>query len=376
VDVDPVDKEVGETSIDLDVANDSLTTGLSSGYTLVREGDDAGGVFQALGVRTFDIGTTPVVQFGVATDGWETLSALETQILIDVDEDGVDDYALVAADLNFLQGLTDPIGETVTALFNLQAGGGFLEWFVDGDYNNEVQGLIVDRTGDFGFLEAGNTDFDYTALQFFGDDLLGVQEGSVDLADGIDGSENPDLSVPAGAEGTLSFPLDDERDMLWLHPSNVSGDQFEVVSLDALCDESVTGTHLGKLSVDDGVTCLQDGSRVVGGIAVGDGAGLASDGSLVVGPVKSNGASTVWLDGTRFVGPVSVQGSTDRVEITGNQIIGGLTVRDNSTGETPIVVGGNWIVGPLACSGNEPAPVNGGEPNVVIGPKQGQCSGL
>ena len=375
VDVAAAPKAVAETSIDLDVTNDSLTNGLSSAYTLVGEGDAVGGVVEALGVRTFDIGATPVVQFGLATDTWESLSARETQILLDIDQDGVDDYVLVAADLGLLQNL-DPTGDVVTALFNLSTGGGTIRWFVDGDYHDQVQGMIVDRTSTFGFLEPGDTDFDYTVLHFFDEDLLGVQQGSIDLADGVDGSDNPDLSVPAGAEGTLSFPLDDERDMLWLHPGNVSGDQFQVVTLDALCDESVTGTHLGKLSVSDGVTCLQDGSRVIGGIAVGDGAGLASDGSSVVGPVQSSGASIVWLDGTRFVGPVKVQGSTDLVEITGNQIVGGLTVRDNSTGETPIVVGGNRIVGPLACSGNEPAPVNGGEPNVVIGPKQGQCSGL
>jgi subtilisin family serine protease len=372
VDVSAVAKEVGETSIDLDVANDSLTTGLSSGYTLVGQGDVTGGVFQAVGVRTFDIGATPVVQFGVATDGWESLSSLETQVLIDVDEDGVDDFALVAADLNFLQGLTDPIGQVVTALFNLSTGAGSLEWFVDGDYNNEVQGLIVDRAGDFGFLEDGNTDFDYTALQFFDETLLGVQEGSIDLADGVDGSDNPDLSVPAGATGALSFPLADEREMLWLHPGNGAGAQFQTVTLDALCDETITGTHLGALAISDGTTCL-DGSFVLGKVTVGDGAGLASDGARVLGPVSSDGATIVWLDGTTFVGPVTVARSTDRVEITDNRIVGPVKVRDNTTGETPIVVGGNFILGGLTCTGNEPAPVDGGDPNLIIGRERGQC---
>lgn len=376
VDVEAVDKEVAETSIDLDVANDSLTTGLSSGYTLVREGDDVGGVFEALGVRTFDIGSTPVVQFGLATDGWESLSSLETQILLDTDEDGVDDFVLVAADLGLLQGV-DPTGDVVTALFNLSAGGGFLEWFVDGDYHNEVQGLIVDRTGTFGFLEEGNTDFDYTALQFFGgEDLLGVQTGSVDLADGVDGSDNPDLSVPAGATGTLSFPLDDERDMLWLHPTNVAGEQFQVVTLDALCDDKITDRHVGALTVTDGVTCLADGSSVVGSVTVGDGAGLASDGARITGPVASDGASVVSLLNSRFVGSISVQNSTELVEVIGNTVTGPVELRDNSTGETPIVVGGNRIVGSLTCIGNDPVPVNGGDPNLVIGPKIGQCSGL
>ena len=40
------------------------------------------------------------------------------------------------------------------------------------------------------------------------------------------------------------------------------------------------------------------------------------------------------------------------------------------------MIAGNLIIGPLACSGNNPAPVNHGAPNLVIGPRSGQCRGL
>jgi hexosaminidase len=40
------------------------------------------------------------------------------------------------------------------------------------------------------------------------------------------------------------------------------------------------------------------------------------------------------------------------------------------------VIGGNLIVGPLTCSGNNPPPTNNGAPNTVFGRRSGQCAGL
>jgi hypothetical protein len=57
-------------------------------------------------------------------------------------------------------------------------------------------------------------------------------------------------------------------------------------------------------------------------------------------------------------------------------MVGTVSLTDNTTGDTPIVVSGNEILGLLSCSGNEPPPVNNGSPNTVIGLKLGQCRGL
>jgi hypothetical protein len=58
------------------------------------------------------------------------------------------------------------------------------------------------------------------------------------------------------------------------------------------------------------------------------------------------------------------------------------TVPVSATGATtvqlcaPIVISANRVTGPLACSGHEPPPGNGGTSNDVTGPKSGQCARL
>jgi subtilisin family serine protease len=142
------------------------------------------------------------------------------------------------------------------------------------------------------------------------------------------------------------------------------------------CDTTITGTHLGPLVISEGVTCLAEGARVIGPITVHAGAGLVSTGASVIGSIFASGASVVDLSGSRFAGPVSITGSTDLVSIVDNRIVGSLSLTDNNTGATPIVVSGNTIIGSLSCSGNEPPPVNNGVPNIVVGPKSGQCASL
>jgi hypothetical protein len=39
-------------------------------------------------------------------------------------------------------------------------------------------------------------------------------------------------------------------------------------------------------------------------------------------------------------------------------------------------VAGNSVNGPLSCSGNNPAPADGGKPNISKGPAAHQCADL
>ncbi len=212
----------------VNLSNPSETTGVAHGFTLVGTGDEIGGVTEAIGVRTTDAPGLDVVQFGIATDAWETLSTRETQILLDVDRDGVPDFLLVAADLGTLTGAA-PTGTVVTALFDLSTGAGTLQFFATADYHDSVQILTIVRhveTG-FGFLPAdADQEFDYTALTFERGALIGVQEGSVSLTANVDGRTNPSLGLPAGGSTTLEFPASDARQMLWLHHNNEEGTQF------------------------------------------------------------------------------------------------------------------------------------------------------
>jgi hypothetical protein len=82
------------------------------------------------------------------------------------------------------------------------------------------------------------------------------------------------------------------------------------------------------------------------------------------------------MNGSTVVGPVSLRDGTAQVAVVANRIAGPVTLERNLTGGTPIVVAANTVSGPLRCSGNEPAPVNNGQPNTVDGPKSGQCLDL
>jgi endo-1,4-beta-xylanase len=141
------------------------------------------------------------------------------------------------------------------------------------------------------------------------------------------------------------------------------------------CDRTVTGRHLGTLTVAQGLTCL-DGATVLGRVKVRPGASLVATGSTVLGTVTASGAAVVELVDNPLLGPVVVRGTTERLEVSGNLVLGLVTLTGNQTGDTPIVVSGNTIAGALACSGNEPPPVDGGVPSSVIGVKLGQCRTL
>jgi hypothetical protein len=142
------------------------------------------------------------------------------------------------------------------------------------------------------------------------------------------------------------------------------------------CDQTVTGTHVGPLIVREGLTCLAHGSKVIGPVAVRAGASLFASGATAVGSVSASGAAVVEIRDSQVTGLVSVDGSTGRVVLAGNQVIGPVSLVANATGTEPIVVSGNTITGLLSCVGNQPPPVDNGVPNTVTGPTLGQCEGF
>ena len=92
--------------------------------------------------------------------------------------------------------------------------------------------------------------------------------------------------------------------------------------------------------------------------------------------MRADGAARVELSDSELVGSVSLRDGTTQVALVGNDITGPVSVDRNVTGPTPIVISANTVVGPLRCAGNEPPPVNNGQPNRVSGPKSGQCRDL
>jgi hypothetical protein len=147
---------------------------------------------------------------------------------------------------------------------------------------------------------------------------------------------------------------------------------------DAECTETVSATHNGPLTVSEGVTCLE-GAAVRGPVTVHDGATLIAHSSRITGSVQANGALNVEFCGTRVTGSTHLSGSSavtlgdPAAGCSGNTFIGPVDI----TGTTgPSIVAGNRIVGPLSCDDNDPAPVDHGAPNVVLGPAGGQCRDL
>jgi uncharacterized repeat protein (TIGR01451 family) len=144
------------------------------------------------------------------------------------------------------------------------------------------------------------------------------------------------------------------------------------------CTKVITGFRSGGLNVTSGITCLQ-GATVVGAIKISSGAGLRTLGSGVVGSIKATGASELTICSTALGGSLQTTGAA-KVTIGdpyngcgSNALIGAITI---NTTAGPSVFGGNIVLGTVACSGNDPAPVNNGAKNLVIGRKSGQCSKL
>jgi Alpha amylase, catalytic domain len=160
---------------------------------------------------------------------------------------------------------------------------------------------------------------------------------------------------------------------------NVEDAQILTFEVQAPCSASITGSHTGPLAVTSGVTCVEPGARVTGPVTVQPGAALRADGAIITGPTTATGAAEIRLCDTRVTGPINLTGSgTVRlgdpdIGCGPNTVTGPVTVTA-STG--PTVIAGNRIVGPLACTGNDPAPVNKGLPNTGAGPKSGQCRDL
>jgi subtilisin family serine protease len=140
-----------------------------------------------------------------------------------------------------------------------------------------------------------------------------------------------------------------------------------------VCDETVTGTHSGPLTVEEGVTCLAAGSRVLGEVNVLEGAGLVATAAVVQGPVSAIGATVVEVVFSQVTGPVLVSGATESVSLFASQITGSVSVLNAGA---PSTVSGNTIIGSLSCFGNDPLPTDHGLPNTASGGKLGQCAEL
>ncbi|WP_369372045.1 S8 family serine peptidase [Promicromonospora sp. Populi] len=220
-----------------------------------------------------------------------------------------------------------------------------------------------------------------TAVVNAGDPSLTLTEGGSICLDYVPPSFEPaELSYevtvdPDAITGTYTNSAEHVTDDPFDAPAVTSAD-VAVTGL-APCDEVLTGRQNGRITVDEGTTCI-DGATVVGQVTVSDGAGLRVTDSRITALVRATDATEVRVCDTRITGTLTVNRSSGvtigdpAADCAGNQITGPVTV---TRSEGP-VIGGNRITGVLTCLSNDPAPTNNGSPNTTRGRELGQCKNL
>jgi hypothetical protein len=215
-----------------------------------------------------------------------------------------------------------------------------------------------------------------------------------------------DWTVPVG----IDYVNTENGSFTVLDPTTVvvAGDRGRVapwevwsreVTIDPSCDQTITGTHVGRVTADAGGLCLI-GATVHGRVSVKDGGRLIIQDSEITGPVIAARASAVSICGSHIEGPVTVANTTAGVAVGDttsgcepSTIVGPLRITDTSgpvvldrsevTGKVTIagnssrlatVLAGLTVHGSLSCSQNAVAPTDSGVTLTVAGAQRGQCA--
>lgn len=186
------------------------------------------------------------------------------------------------------------------------------------------------------------------------------------------------------------------------------------------CTTTITGARNRPLTIGAGVTCL-DQATISGPLEITAGAVVSIQASTLGGPLSAHGPAALAVCGSTVSGPASVTGAAGPVLLgvangtpctadtitglvtltgdTGGVTMGGatisgpayiagnggpVTVSGNTIGGPASIIGntggtlvaGNSVNGPLSCSGDNPAPNDGGKPNTSNGPAADQCADL
>jgi len=178
--------------------------------------------------------------------------------------------------------------------------------------------------------------------------------------------------VAAGEVQQGEFNAQHQSAFTWEPSRAVARARFD--QLARTCTSRVTGRHAGPLVIS-GVTCLT-GADVRGPVTVPGGSILLSLDSTIGGSLSATGASAVHLYTTTVRGPVTISGASGSVAVVDSTVVGPATLAGNVTGDVEPIIAGSTIRGPLACSGNSPAPIDLGATNTVSGPVSGQCTAI
>ncbi|WP_051732974.1 OmpL47-type beta-barrel domain-containing protein [Kitasatospora phosalacinea] len=175
-------------------------------------------------------------------------------------------------------------------------------------------------------------------------------------------------TVAVGAPGrhTLAYRATDRA-------GNRSATGTATVDVVPKCTRTVTGRSRSALVVSGGTTCVK-GAEVGTVTVVDDTAVLVVVDSTVRGPLNVHRGNTVVAEDSTFEGNATLSGTTGRISLVGNAFARSLNLARN-TGSAPLV-SGNGVDGVLDCTGNDPAPVDGGAVNHTSRGATGQCAAL
>jgi PKD repeat protein len=147
-----------------------------------------------------------------------------------------------------------------------------------------------------------------------------------------------------------------------------------------------TGSTIsGAITLSGGSAGIElDGNTVSGGVTVTNPTSALLCANTVSGALSVKGATGLvtvgdppGCSGNHVSGAVTLSQDAGGVQLGGNTITGSVSVTSNGTTSSPgpsaPAVDANKITGALSCSGNTPAPVDGGLANTVTGARSGQC---
>ena len=121
-------------------------------------------------------------------------------------------------------------------------------------------------------------------------------------------------TTPAGGSSDVTVLVDSTGLAAGVHEAHLCvstndpdsplvGVPVTVTVTDQTCDRTITGNHVGPVSVSSGLTCLAHGSTVTGPVTVPPAPSLHANGAKVAGPLTTRSAARVELSDSVLVGP-------------------------------------------------------------------------
>jgi len=208
----------------------------AEGFTLARQADTEGTSSHDIDAFGYRTGVTlfggAAIDFAFVSKGaWSSASPLAVLLDIDSDEDGVAETNMQILDLDANSSFDGVVDVSIFP-------GGFGLGSADYDYNDRVMiaRFLVDRNAlapDAGFLDAGDTDFDYTLtiVNVFTNESSQIS-GSIDLSDEVSVETNS-FVMPKDGSFNTELTSDNGGNMLWLYQQNTADEQAQIINVKA-----------------------------------------------------------------------------------------------------------------------------------------------